>query len=154
MFRIFNFSLTWMCQLWCKYFSKTGVISSNTIQVVRADSFPLPPNAEVASKPVKGYQNRSPALWFSEMILHHEVVSIFYLSQFQTPSITSPIRIVIVRWNRIWLLLLYPSQPYQPELPCDLLTRVLSHGKKFLCLLLRGYKGSIKKVNNLPCLLR
>ena len=58
-------SLTWVCWLWCEYFSKTGVISSNTLQVVRTDSFPLPPYAETASQPVKAYQNRSPALLIS-----------------------------------------------------------------------------------------
>ena len=55
-------SLTWVCWLWYSYFSKTGAISSNTLQVVHANSFPLPSNAETASKPVRAYQNRSPAL--------------------------------------------------------------------------------------------
>ena len=31
--------------------------------IAQAYSFPLPPNVETASKPLKAYQNRSPALF-------------------------------------------------------------------------------------------
>ena len=55
-------SLTWVCWLWHDYFLKTGLIASNTFQVVHVDSFPLPPIAETSSHVIKSYQNRSPTL--------------------------------------------------------------------------------------------
>ena len=111
-----------VCWLWCEYFSKTGVISSNTPQVVHADSFPLALNAETVSQLVKACQSRSPAL----LVPITDVKSWIGIHILFIPTL-----IATVHWNRRWLSLLHPYQLCQPEVPCDLSTRVLSHGQRF-----------------------